>query len=130
MTELNYEKLNDEDLMIIIKNSTKELSKRKLPKSTQIINLVRSWFGLTLSELTSDSKERRLIIPRSIAMKCLHDRGFTHKQIGSIFNRNPSSVGQSITTLIGYKFDKDKNYYVSIMNDFEKFLQFVENKKA
>jgi len=76
-----------------------------------ILEHVAKEFGVTPSDITSDSQKWKFVVPRKICWLFLREiNGYSHRHIAGLFNRVPSAVTLGLQG-INNELDVDKQLW-------------------
>lgn len=96
------------DRLHIVKK--KKISYNKEKEIRKVLDACAEEYDVTVDELLSKCRKRRLVTPRQMAMKLLRYNfkyPLSTKEIGAVFGRDHTTVIHSTRTVIGYLEVKD-----------------------
>ncbi len=116
--------LNEECTLKLAKESLKSILPEKDIKAVNykdILENVSSYYKISTDDILSKSRKKYLITPRYISMYLMSELlSLTLKEIGSIFNRDHTSVMHGIKTIkLDLKVDKDLQKAIETLKVFD-----------
>lgn len=103
-----------------------ELTKKKIiyeaaPAYAEIKQAITEVFGLSFSEITTRCKELKYVYARKIFAKFMHDQGRTLQAIGTLINRNHTTIMYYLETYSSdYKYTPEFRALANKVNDYLK----------
>ena len=89
----------------------------------KVMNIVSDLLEVSMKEIVSDSRAFEVVDARWIAIKLMHDRGYTTRQIAPLFNRSK----RAITHALLYFRSRVEDPFSSIGNNYEIAKKYLRN---